>query len=429
MVGGSEGVIFILRDFEITVEKLVYGGDGLGRLDGRAVLAPFVLPGERVRVAATAQKPGLLHASLLEVQKAAPERIAPACPYFGRCGGCHYQHAPYELQLALKRAILEDQLRRIGKIAPPAEIGVVAGEPWGYRNRVQLHIAGTELGYRAAQSHQLCPIENCPISSPAINAAIAVLREMLRDPRWPRFIRVLEVFTNETQVQINVLEAERPVARRFFEWCAARVPGFVSGALDYSAAGHTWRVSSGSFFQVNRFLIDGLVDGHGGVGDDVFVVEVGDDTDDAARVIADADEFHDAVGPAHGAADGFLAGEEVVGDALADDDDAVGSVFVGVAEVTAFEEGDAEGGEVSRRDRAEVGAEVFACVFAGGTFDGKGKADDECLGVAPGNAESGGDAADARESGDAADDVVVEVLHLLGRAAVRDDGEIDGEDV
>jgi len=260
MVGGSEGVIFILRDFEITVEKLVYGGDGLGRLDGRAVLAPFVLPGERVRVAVTSEKPGLLHASLLEVREAAPQRIAPACPYFGRCGGCHYQHAPYELQLALKRAILEDQLRRIGKIAPPAEIGVVAGEPWGYRNRVQLHIAGGELGYRAAQSHRLCPIENCPISSPAINATIAVLREMLRDPRWPRSIRVLEVFTDETQVQLNVLETERPVARRFFEWCAERVPGFVSGALDYSAAGHTWRVSGGSFFQVNRFLIDGLVD-------------------------------------------------------------------------------------------------------------------------------------------------------------------------
>jgi 23S rRNA (uracil1939-C5)-methyltransferase len=264
MVGGSEGVIFILRDFEITVEKLVYGGDGLGRLDGRAVLAPFVLPGERVRVAATSQKPGLLHASLLEVREAAPERIAPACPYFGRCGGCHYQHAPYDLQLALKRAILEDQLRRIGKIAPPAEIGVVAGEPWGYRNRVQLHTAGRELGYRAAQSHRLCPIESCPISSPAINATIGILREMLRDPRWPRFIRVLEVFTDETQVQINVLETERAgpagAPRRFFDWCAERIPGFISGALDYSACGYAWRVSSGSFFQVNRFLIDGLVD-------------------------------------------------------------------------------------------------------------------------------------------------------------------------
>jgi 23S rRNA (uracil1939-C5)-methyltransferase len=260
MVGEFEGVNFILRDFEITVEKLVYGGEGLGRLEGRAVLAPFVLPGERARVRVVGEKPGMLRARLLEVLAAAPERIAPACPYFMRCGGCHYQHAPYEMQLALKRSVLEDQLRRIGKIAPPGEIGVVAGEPWGYRNRVQLHIAGGELGYLQPQSRKLCPIERCPISSPAINGAIAALREMLRDSRWPRFVRTVELFTNETEIQLNVLETDHPVARRFFDWCAERIPGLVSGALDYRAAGHDWRVSYGSFFQVNRFLIDNLVE-------------------------------------------------------------------------------------------------------------------------------------------------------------------------
>lgn len=260
MVGGFEGVIFILSDFEITVEKLVYGGEGLGRLEGRAVLAPFVLPGERARVRSLDEKAGLVRAGLLEVLAAVPERVAPECPYFMRCGGCHYQHAPYGMQLALKRDILEDQLRRIGKIAPPAEIGVVAGEPWGYRNRVQLHIANGALGYREAQSNKLCPIEKCPIASPAINGAIAVLREMLRDPRWPRFVRGIELFTNETEMQLNVLETDRPVARRFFDWCAERILGLVSGALDYHAAGHVWRVSYGSFFQVNRFLIEGLVD-------------------------------------------------------------------------------------------------------------------------------------------------------------------------
>ncbi len=259
MVGGFEGVNFILSDFEITVEKLVYGGEGLGRLEGRAVLAPFVLPGERVRVRGVAEKPGLLRARLLEVLAAAPERVAPPCPYFGRCGGCHYQHAPYETQLALKRGILEDQLRRIGKIAAP-EITVVAGEPWAYRNRVQLHIAKGALGYLEAQSHKICPIAECPIASPAINAAIATLREMLADSRWPRFLRAIELFTNETEIQLNVLETEHPVARRFFDWCAERIPGLVSGALDYPAAGHTWRVSHGSFFQVNRFLIDKLVE-------------------------------------------------------------------------------------------------------------------------------------------------------------------------
>jgi 23S rRNA (uracil1939-C5)-methyltransferase len=256
---GSKGVFFILSDFEITVEKLVYGGDGLGRLDGRAVLAPFVLPGERVRLRGVGKKPGLLRAALLQVLAAAPERVAPECPYFTRCGGCHYQHAPYAMQLALKRAILEDQLRRIGKIAPP-EVRVVSGEPWGYRNRVQLHVAGGALGYLEAQSHKLCPIEKCPIGSPAINAAIATLREMIRDPRWPRFLRSVELFTNETEMQLNVLETAHPVARRFFDWCAERLPGLVSGALDYHAAGQLWRVSYGSFFQVNRFLIDSLVE-------------------------------------------------------------------------------------------------------------------------------------------------------------------------
>ena len=259
MIGGFEGVILILSDFEITVEKLVYGGEGLGRPEGRAVLAPFVLPGERVRLRGVAEKPGLVRARLLEVLAAAPERVAPQCPYFMRCGGCHYQHAPYEMQLALKRGVLEDQLRRIGKIAPP-EITAVAGEPWSYRNRVQLHIANGALGHREAQSHKLCPIEQCPVASPAINAAIAILRDMLGDPRWPRFVRGIELFTNETEIQLNVLETERPVARRFFDWCAERIPGLVSGALDYHAAGHNWRVSYGSFFQVNRFLIGELVE-------------------------------------------------------------------------------------------------------------------------------------------------------------------------
>jgi 23S rRNA (uracil1939-C5)-methyltransferase len=255
-----EGVSLILSDFEITVEKLVYGGEGLGRLEGRAVLAPFVLPGERALVRGVSEKPGLLRARLLQVIDTAPERVAPPCPYFTLCGGCHYQHAAYQAQLALKRAILEDQLRRIGKIAPPTEIGVLASEPLFYRNRVQLHIANGALGYREAQSRKLCPIENCPVASPAINAAIAILRQMLRDSRWPRFVRVIELFTNETEMQLNVLETEHPVARRFFDWCAERIPGLVSGALDYPAAGRIWRVSYGSFFQVNRFLIDRLVE-------------------------------------------------------------------------------------------------------------------------------------------------------------------------
>src|ERR1035438_9062744 len=231
MVEGT-GANRITGNFEVKVEKLVYGGDGLARLDGRVVFAPFVLPGERILACVEREKPGMVRARMLEVLEAAPYRVAAPCPLYGRCGGCHYQHAPYEYQLVAKRAILVEALRRLGKMEPPAEIAVVAAEPFGYRNRVQLHVGEKPLGYREARSHRLCAVGQCPVASPKINQAIAALSAMTRDRRWPRFIRSLEVFTDEREVQINVLETDRPVARRFFDWCATLIPGLVEGALD-----------------------------------------------------------------------------------------------------------------------------------------------------------------------------------------------------
>jgi 23S rRNA (uracil1939-C5)-methyltransferase len=256
MIEGT-GVNLIVSNFEVTVEKLVYGGDGLGRLDGRVVFAPFVLPGERIRAQAEKEKPGMVRARMLEVLQAAPDRVAAPCPVYGRCGGCHYQHAPYEFQLAAKKAILAEELRRLGKMEPPAEIAVVSAAPFGYRNRVQLHVEESRIGYREGRSHKLCPVAQCPVGSPKVEQAIAALNQMARDTRWPRFMKSIEVFTDETQVQLNVLETERPVARRFFDWCGEKIPGMVEGALDYEGR---FRVSSNSFFQVNRFLIDGLVE-------------------------------------------------------------------------------------------------------------------------------------------------------------------------
>ncbi|HWQ57145.1 MAG TPA: hypothetical protein VN442_25890, partial [Bryobacteraceae bacterium] len=142
----------------------------------------------------------------------------------------------------------------------PAEISAVTGEPWNYRNRSQFHVEGREMGYLEAHSHRLCPVAQCPISSPVVNRTLAVLREMLPERRWPRFLRGIEVFTNEEQVQINVMESAQPVARRFFEWCAERIPGWTPGALDYHVDGTAYRVSRRSFFQVNRHLAGRLVE-------------------------------------------------------------------------------------------------------------------------------------------------------------------------
>ncbi len=87
---------------EVTVEKLVYGGDGLARLDGRVVLAPYVLPGELVRLESQSSKPGLVRARLKSILEPSEHRTTPRCAHFMRCGGCDYQHASYEYQLDQK---------------------------------------------------------------------------------------------------------------------------------------------------------------------------------------------------------------------------------------------------------------------------------------------------------------------------------------
>jgi 23S rRNA (uracil1939-C5)-methyltransferase len=243
----------------LDIEKLVYQGDGLARLDGQVVLVPFVLPGEQVSVITKRVKNGLLRGSSPNVSKPSPHREIPRCEYFANCGGCHYQHAQYAFELEQKRAILRETLQRLGSITFENDIHVISAEPWYYRNRIQLHFSDGGSGLRKAESHELCAITHCEISSPVLNEVIAKLQWAAKQPAWPGFLRSLEMFTNETELQLNVVDSVRPVAARFFRWCGTFLPGLAQGAIEYSATGHTFRISRGSFFQVNRFLIDPLV--------------------------------------------------------------------------------------------------------------------------------------------------------------------------
>jgi 23S rRNA (uracil1939-C5)-methyltransferase len=153
--------------FETRIEKLVPGGDGLARLDGRVVFIPFTLTGEKVRARVTDAKKDFLRAVPLEILEPSPDRAAPPCPVFGRCGGCDWQHIAPPAQLRQKLALAEDALRRVGGLAFPG-LTIEGGEPWRYRNRVQIHrdASGT-AGFLARASHDLAPIRDCPISRPA----------------------------------------------------------------------------------------------------------------------------------------------------------------------------------------------------------------------------------------------------------------------
>lgn len=232
----------------LNIEKLVYGGDGLARSEGRVVLLPFVLPGEEVEAEVERAKKDLLRGRVVGLLSPSQLRVPPPCPYFYKCGGCQYQHATYEAQLDQKRSILREVLRRVGKIDYDGEIEIVAGEPWQYRNRTQLHIENGAIGYFEFGSHRLCPVDHCPVSSPKLNEAIGVLSSEL--PTLPRFTTGLELFTNETEVQFLPSDRVPGAARALFNRIGTTAP------IEHSG----FRVSRNSFFQVNRFLIDRLVE-------------------------------------------------------------------------------------------------------------------------------------------------------------------------
>ena len=165
--------------YDILLTTFTYGGDCMGRLpDGRAVFVPFALPGETVRVQLIEEKRGFARADLLEVLEASPERIEPRCPNFTRCGGCHYEHMPYEMQLRAKREILSDQFSRLAGIQnPPVEATIPSPLQWNYRNHMQYHLdAEGRLGCQMRSSNRVIPMETCLMADEAISDIFPLLQ-------------------------------------------------------------------------------------------------------------------------------------------------------------------------------------------------------------------------------------------------------------
>lgn len=176
----------------LEIHDVAFGGRGVGRLpDGRAAFVPFVLAGERVSVRVLREHRGHVEAGLLEVLEPSPHRVAsPPCPYFGRCGGCAYQHADDAEQLAIKERQVGDTLRRLGRLElPPGTLRPIVPSPetYGYRNRITVHAREGATGFFShpwwnMEGHRdLLDITHCPIAEPGVNAALAEFRTR---PPW-----------------------------------------------------------------------------------------------------------------------------------------------------------------------------------------------------------------------------------------------------
>jgi 23S rRNA (uracil1939-C5)-methyltransferase len=288
---------------QLTIEKLIYGGDGLARLPadasgkGKAAFIPFVLTGEEVTATITEQKPGFARGRLDAVVSPSAERVLPPCPYFGSCGGCQYQHATYAEQLRIKTEILRENLRRLAKLELPVQIQVHPSPPWSYRNRTRMAVRqghGFELGYRRMGSEQILPVEQCPISSPLLQKAMSALWALGRNAQVPASLREVELFANADDTRLLLSLHRLPPTTKpeedfaaFVSQLQSALPGLESvalfaerqahpknhepadekpqvlagsGFLTCHVSGHSYQVSAGAFFQSNRHLVPLLVE-------------------------------------------------------------------------------------------------------------------------------------------------------------------------
>jgi 23S rRNA (uracil1939-C5)-methyltransferase len=276
----------------LSIEKLIYGGDGLARTppgaDGRsmAVFVPFVVPGEQIEAEIRQEKPGFARGSITQLIEASPDRIEARCPYFRQCGGCHYQHIPYERQLEFKAEILRETLQRIAKIEMQSEIRLHASPPWNYRNRTRLQVQtapefppqpgktgrsgdpgfppqpaksarsgdpgfppqpaksarsgdpGFALGYFRFGSHEFLPVGECPIISPLLNRVMARLLE-LGGLNCPAAVEEIELFADAADERLLAwtfcgCEADKSDLLRWAEAIERELPE-ISGVTFFSS--------------------------------------------------------------------------------------------------------------------------------------------------------------------------------------------------
>jgi tRNA/tmRNA/rRNA uracil-C5-methylase (TrmA/RlmC/RlmD family) len=166
-----------MRVVDLKIEDIAFGGKGVAREQGKAVFVPYTIEGEIVSAEIMREKKQFAEAELVEVKQASPDRVEPQCPYFGRCGGCAYQHISYEHQLAIKWRQVRDALQRIGKLkGVPMRPIIPSPKQYAYRNRITVHAQDGVIGFFRRDSHSLLDIERCPISCDEVNRALAELR-------------------------------------------------------------------------------------------------------------------------------------------------------------------------------------------------------------------------------------------------------------
>ena len=174
-----------MNEHSLRIEKLAFGGSGLGYVAGKVCFVPFTASGDTVRVRVVAEKRSFMTGEAVELIEPSPLRVTPPCPVFGSCGGCNWQHLAYAAQTEAKGAIFADLLWRSGRVDKELiEPVLAAPEPYGYRARVQLKVRFVEgqlhMGFYRSGTHFIVDVpEQCAIASQAVNRTFSALQNAL----------------------------------------------------------------------------------------------------------------------------------------------------------------------------------------------------------------------------------------------------------
>jgi 23S rRNA (uracil1939-C5)-methyltransferase len=249
---------------ELDLTAMTHGGRALGRDDGRPIFVPFGIPGERIRARITQDKRSYAFAEVETVLKASPERVTPRCKYFGACGGCHWQHIDYAAQLRFKRDVVVEQFARIGGMRDALVHPTIASpDPWAYRSHVTFHVMGAgRLGFVSVDDRSVLPIDECHIMQPEL----LELFESLKTERFQPGQRVrLQVGTEGERLVARIggrddTPDDESGAERADDALNDAAEGDGAEVVHYHVKGRVFRVTGGSFFQVNLPQAERLVD-------------------------------------------------------------------------------------------------------------------------------------------------------------------------
>lgn len=229
-----------------TVEQMVHGAMCIARIDGEVIFVPYCLPGETVAVRITKSKQDYMMGEVEQILQESPHRIKPRCEVYGLCGGCQLQHADYPYQLELKRQIVAEQIRRIGRFDNVEVLPTVPSpDEWGYRNQARFTVRYGELGFTHWRSHRFIRVAQCPLMSEPINKALAAIQGRIKRKMHQVVVRGADP-AEETLIYPRLLPEETELA---------------TGQKRYTEKlGHySFQVSASSFFQVNTKQAEAMV--------------------------------------------------------------------------------------------------------------------------------------------------------------------------